>query len=376
MKLLFYKWNSFMNEGVEKGLEQLNIAYDTFFFPLKDWEKDAEFMEVFTNKVKERVYDVVFSINYVPMISDICEIIGIQYVAWVYDSPIHIKDISSLKNTCNKIYFFDRGQVEKYRKDGIEANYMSLAVDTYYWKRQIRKNKNKIFNADVSFVGQLYQTEYSYFLSPMDEYVRGFLEGIINSQRKVYGAYLIPELVTGELLQRMNEQYAKVAVDGFQMGKRELEFLLASEVTFRERYETLALLAKHFQVHWYTSDNVEISNIKKHMYADYNTQMPVIFHNSKINLNISLKTIYTGIPLRALDIMGCAGFLLSNYQVELAEYFVPGEECILYESLGDMYEKCVYYLVNETERQKIALAGYEKVKRDFTFKEQLAKMFI
>jgi len=67
---------------------------------------------------------------------------------------------------------------------------------------------------------------------------------------------------------------------------------------------------------------------------------------------------------------------LSNYQVELAEYFVPGEECILYESLGDMYEKCVYYLVNETERQKIALAGYEKVKRDFTFKEQLAKMFI
>jgi len=31
MKLLFYKWNSFMNEGVEKGLEQLNIAYDTFF---------------------------------------------------------------------------------------------------------------------------------------------------------------------------------------------------------------------------------------------------------------------------------------------------------------------------------------------------------
>lgn len=376
MKLLFYKWNSFMNEGVESGLKQLNIVYDTFFFQLKDWEKDAEFIELFTNKVKECVYDVVFSINYVPMISDICEIIGIQYVAWVYDSPIHIKGISSLKNTCNKIYFFDRGQVEKYQRMGIEARYMPLAVDTNYWENQIRNNSNNVIGADISFVGQLYQTEYSYFLTPMDEYIRGFLEGIINSQKKLYGAYLIPDLITEKLLQQMNEQYAKVAVDGFQMGRKELEFLLAAEVTFRERYENLRLLAKHFQVDWYASDNVEIPNVKKHMYADYNTQMPVIFYNSKINLNISLKTIYTGIPLRALDIMGCAGFLLSNYQVELAEYFVPGEECVLYESMEDMYEKCAYYLANERERQKIALAGYEKVKRDFTFKERLLKMLV
>ena len=38
-----------------------------------------------------------------------------------------------------------------------------------------------------------------------------------------------------------------------------------------------------------------------------------MFANSKVNLNITLRNIKTGIPLRALDIMGAGGFLLTNY---------------------------------------------------------------
>ena len=54
-------------------------------------------------------------------------------------------------------------------------------------------------------------------------------------------------------------------------------------------------------------------------YADYYEQMPKIFRLSDVNLNISLRTIQTGIPLRVLDVLACGGFLISNYQEELAE---------------------------------------------------------
>lgn len=69
--------------------------------------------------------------------------------------------------------------------------------------------------------------------------------------------------------------------------------------------------------------------------------MPKVFKCSKVNLNISLKTIRTGIPLRILDILASGGFVISNFQEELAEYFRLGEEIITY---GDIEE--LYYLVN------------------------------
>ena len=86
--------------------------------------------------------------------------------------------------------------------------------------------------------------------------------------------------------------------------------------------------------------------------------MPLVFSQSKINLNISLKTIKTGIPLRVADVMGCGGFVLSNYQQELEEYFVIGEECVVYENLQDMFLKAQYYLEHEEERKRIAMQDW------------------
>ena len=70
----------------------------------------------------------------------------------------------------------------------------------------------------------------------------------------MYGGYLIPELITDELLAQMNVEYTKVAKDGFVMGRRELEFMLACETTGRERYMALALLSAHYPVDLYSTD--------------------------------------------------------------------------------------------------------------------------
>lgn len=49
------------------------------------------------------------------------------------------------------------------------------------------------------------------------------------------GGYLIPELITQELLNQINEDCKQKKID-FQMGCGELEFMLACETTGRERY--------------------------------------------------------------------------------------------------------------------------------------------
>ena len=102
--------------------------------------------------------------------------------------------------------------------------------------------------------------------------------------------------------------------------------------------------------------------------------MPRVFRESKINLNITLRSITSGIPLRALDIMGAGGFLMSNYQPELAEYFINGQDMVMFDSPEDMQWKIRYYLQRDEERQQIANNGLEKVKKEFSYDIQLAKI--
>lgn len=55
---------------------------------------------------------------------------------------------------------------------------------------------------------------------------------------------------------------------------------------------------------------------------DYYNEMPYVFNNSRINLNITLRSIKSGIPLRAMDICGAGGFLLSNYQADFYDFLL------------------------------------------------------
>ena len=56
-------------------------------------------------------------------------------------------------------------------------------------------------------------------------------------------------------------------------------------------------------------------------------------------LNLTLRSITSGIPLRALDILGCGGFLLSNYQPELCEYFTPDVDFVYFNDMDDLEQK-------------------------------------
>lgn len=376
MNILFFQWHSFMNKGIERALQELQITYDTFFYQQTDWEKDPKLEKQLREKLSNRVYDAVLSVNFAPIVSNVCESMGIRYVAWVYDSPTHIRNVDVMKNSCNEIYFFDRGQAEELKKQGIQGFHMPLAVDTEVFGETIRKSgTKKKYTSDIALVGQLYQTDYAYFTSVLPEYERGYLEGILTAQSKVYGGYLIPELVTDKLLGDMNRIYQKIAQDGFLMGRRELEYMLACEVTGRERFLATKLLSNHFEMALYSGKKDDrLTQTDQRGYADYYSEMPLIFANSRINLNISLKTIRTGIPLRVIDILGCGGFVLTNMQQELYEHFSVGQELEVYENIEDLFQKTKFYLEHDEIRKQIARNGFEKARKEFGFKDRIQKM--
>lgn len=372
-KILFYQWYSFMNPGIEKAFKQLEIEYDILYYQQTDWEEDAIFEEKIEKQIQDNVYDAVFSVNFAPIISKVCQHRGIRYISWVYDSPMHIRNIEVMKNSCNEIYMFDWGQVQEYKKLGVNMEHLPLAVDSEIFNLPMNDEIIKKYSAQISLVGKMYTTDYPKYTSPLSTETKKLLNDMISSQRDVYNDCFIPELLTDELLQKINAEYAKAGLD-FYIEKRELEYMMLCETTSRERTVILSLLSKHFDTHLYTTEKPGIDNLKVHGPVDYYKQMPYIFKLSDINLNISLKSIRTGIPLRCVDVLGCGGFLLSNYQEELVQYLEVGKDCEVYGSFEEMYEKAAFYTKHEELRKQIARNGFMKAQEIFTFRNRIEQM--
>ena len=147
------------------------------------------------------------------------------------------------------------------------------------------------------------------------------------------------------------------------------------QIAETERIRTLNLLAKFYDVDLYTlSDTSPLQGVHIRGGANSLTEMPKIFHLSKINLNMTIKPIQTGLPLRIFDILGCGGFLMTNYQTELTEHFEIGVDLEAYASMDELVDKCAYYLEHEDVRQQIALNGYRKVCEQHTYIHRIKEM--
>lgn len=378
MKLLLYDMGAYTQQDIMETLDRMGISYKNIMYKLEDLSKDAYFEKRVKELLVQDYYDAVFSVNYYPVLADICFAEGIPYLAWSYDSPLNIENIEdTLGYETNYVFFFDRVECEKYWKKGYENVYhLPLAVNTERLdKIRLTAEDWKKYGAEISMVGQLYDTTLPILMMPLDEYEKGYLTAVIEAQMRLYGCYLLPEVLTEKLVDKMNDKYKALGQEKFKLNREGLIVSAAKHITHMERLLLLDILSESYQVQLYGPDKAEeLPKVLWRGSAGYFDEMPRVFKTSKINLNISLKCIQSGIPLRALDIMGSGGFLLTNYQPEIAENFIDGEEVVMYTSLEDAVAKCAYYLEHEEERQQIAERGYKKVKQLFGYEDRLRAM--
>ena len=201
----------------------------------------------------------------------------------------------------------------------------------------------------------------------------------MDAQHLIYGSSLIGDTLTPEILEHLKKAFPYEPDRGSIEAPSYIyeNYLICRKLTSKERFRYLQLIGSAFpgKCRLYTLDqSVFIPGVRNMGIAEYTSEMPQVFRHSKINLNFTLRSIVSGAPLRVLDIMACGGFLLSNYQEDMAEMFVPNEEVVLFESEEDMLDKIAYYLEHDKERKEIARAGRERMKRDYNFVETFRKI--
>lgn len=375
MKILFIEWASFGNADMKDAFIKEGHSIVSFPFSNKDARRDAQIEADLTNRLHETVPDAVFSFNYFPLVSNVCKREGLPYLSWIYDSPYVMLYSYTTVNPCNHIHVFDSALCREFQAAGIRTvHYLPMAANT----ERLDALRADSFSYDISFVGSLYTESHNFFdrMETLSAYAKGYLEGLMNAQMHIQGYNFIQE----SLSPIMGELYQALPMDPNPDGVETREYLYAQyvinrKITGLERLRLLTAITKGHALDLFTLDpSFTLPNLQNHGTADYYSEMPLVFKKSRINLNISLRSIKSGIPLRAFDIMGSGGFLLSNYQEDFLENFTPGEDFVYYESEQDLLQKIDYYLAHEEERQAIAGSGHDKVAAAHTYRDRVREL--
>lgn len=384
MNILFYRYGSICEPDIIASFKHLgfNITEDTREVYNKQL-LPSDCIKGLNELLKQDTYSFIFSINFFPSVSDVCNIWGIPYLCLIVDSPVLELFSTSLANSCNKVFLFDRQLYNDFHHinpDGIFHIPLATNVrDNYATATMASAADRARFSSDISFIGSLYSEKCLYNQITLPEKMSGYVDGLIEAQLLVYGYNFIEECVTPELIEAFCKVRPKLInfPDSMKVDTKAViaQHIISVKVAEQERLRYLKALSEHFNVDLYTgSDTYSMPLIHNRGFAKTNTEMPIIFHQSKINLNLTAKSIRSGLSLRIFDVLGCEGFLITNYQAELPEHFNIGEDLEAYTSLDDLMGKCEYYLSHDKERREIAHNGFEKVKKYHTYDIRLTQM--
>lgn len=370
MNIIFYRYNSVCEPDYIDAFKKVGITV----IENDDGYKSKADIESKMLRLGSMIADnrplFVFSINFFPFVSMLCNRLKVQYVAETVDCPVFELFDKSIGGEYNRIFLFDFKQYDSlvnYNKAGIF--YLPLGAPTQRVTKLLGNTSD--YKYDVSFVGSLYKEKDPFLSTSLSQKQKEKFAGYIDSQseKSSYGLDYIEKSVSDEDIAAL-----KASDKNFYCSDRSVMDLdhfvavndyISPHMAYLERVKLFNYIARKtdYRMHLFTrSDTAELDKkVCVHEGVSTLKEMPFVFRQSKINLNCTMRSIQTGIPQRIWDVLACRGFLITNNQPEIHEYFTVGKHLETYDSDEELLEKINYYLTHDDEREKIANAGYEEV---------------
>lgn len=120
MKIYFYRYGSICEPDVIDSFKRLGLDVDEETIEIsKKNLLPNECVSIVSPKLMNNNYTFVFTINFFPWLSDVCQIVNVVYISLIVDSPVLELYSNSLSNSVNRIFLFDKmlfNEFEPYNK--------------------------------------------------------------------------------------------------------------------------------------------------------------------------------------------------------------------------------------------------------------------
>ena len=378
MKILYLQSNIQQNASIVFALDRMGHNVACYPSPIEDIGKDEGIQKALEAFLKKHRPAFVISTLFDSSVAVITKRLGMKYAVWCMDSPAYSAWTPDAESDHCYIFYFDYREYELKRQSGLKNVYhLPLAADTV-WGEQLGVTDEEIrrYSCDMSFIGSLYTNNLydktiGQFPEDMQESFARLLENsafVWDGQERLHMSSELVENVRTLCPDMFDEPHMP---DEYFLRK----FFMGRKLTHVERTLMMELLAERYDIHLYTRDTEVVpEGVRRFPEIDGSDGALKVFKASRINLNITLRSIASGVPLRVFDIMSMGGFVLSDRQEEISELFEEGKDIVTYRTPEELVDKVDYYLKHEDERAKIAASGYRKVKEQHTYESRLDKI--
>lgn len=384
MKILFV-YSEEISKDIPVSLRRMGYEVEEYTERSDSLALDDKVIDEYVDVITEHYITHAFSIHLIYNLAMAAYKTGIKYISYIWDAPYLrvYTPFGRLKNC----YFstFDKLDCERFKEGGVvNVQYSPLAVDAVNvrkWNKKAEKALQGGYMHDISFLGRLYDNNfYDMNIDKIPSEMQNYFESIFEEVAFRWdGVNRIYEQTGKEVLDyirlknpnfKMRNTYDVDDVRVFEMG-------LIWKIANIERIAVLNTLSESHSVWLYTTSEVDPS-----LLGNVNVGPPVLrgdaatllFAGSKINLNISLKGIEGGTPLRVIEVLAAGGFMITSYCDETAEIFEEDKEIVMFRTPEELFDKVDYYLSHDKERKEIARKGQTKVLECYTLEKKLKKV--
>ena len=384
-RIALYTWKVFNQEDIRDALEENGCIVDIYSEELRYTDKITGEVEHDCDRLCRDLsgYDAVFSLNFFSHLSNVCEKIGVKYIAWTIDSPLITLYDRAVYNDVNYIFIFDKVNYLEIKQMGVKkVFYLPLAVNEGRVSKLLQSDADErlldiLNNSDITFVGSLYERNaYDDIYSSLSPYLRGYFDSVLELALNCPEVDILSESLTVEVLEKL---LASVDFKKDENAFSDLALVfrntfLGFKLARMERIDRLNALSDYYRVSLFSDNHSEeLGNTAQYGQVSYLEEMPYIFNKSKINLNMTIKNIRSGIPLRVWDVLGTGGFLLTNYQIEMSDFF-NDDEIAIYGSREELLYQAEYFMKHEDERETMAANAHRKVKNMHTINHRVSEI--
>ncbi|MCM1154691.1 MAG: glycosyltransferase [Roseburia sp.] len=360
------------------------MGHEVAFYPtpmeeLSGDEAEARRIQTFWKNMR---IDFVISNAFSSVMAQLTHELNMKYAVYGMDSPYYATYLPIFPRYDNcYLFYFDRREYQMLKERGYQnVYYLPLAADVISAQDiSVTDEELKACTCDVSFVGGLYgNNQYDQYIERFPQEMQQIFSQIIEkSAFRWDGEDRVTPFLEPDLLRLIRKICPELYEADYDMPEEYYikSFFLDRKITHVERTLLVKLLAERYDFRLYTWAHEKVpEGVRYFPPISSLTESSKVYYAGKINLNVTLRSIESGVPLRIFEIMSVGGFVLSNWQEGIEELFEEGKEIVTFKSPEEMLEKAEYYLAHDKERIRIGIGGYQKVKNCYTFEHQLEKI--
>ncbi|MEA3417485.1 MAG: glycosyltransferase, partial [Thermodesulfobacteriota bacterium] len=373
VRVLLLTTRYFLMGEIIRAMERLGIKYRLVTISQNELGRQ-DFIKKIIKDIIDFKPDFLFTINHLGMdregiLAQFLARIEMPFASWYVDNPnLIFKRYEKNVTPYCAMFLWDKNNLPDMRDFGFEhLFYMPLGVD----ERRFRPTRNEAnpmphLASDVAFVGN------SMVKKARDTLIKSEVGGGLKSLFK----HIARDYMESE--ERRIEEIIELKYPGLYDDFQKLtgadsanyEAAVNWEATKIYRLERVKKLLPFRPLivgdpHW--PELIDDGLFRYHRELAYYNELPCLYNVATINFNATSRQMKGAVNQRVFDVPACMAFLLTDYQEQMDELFIVGEEVICYKEPDEIGELIKYYLDHESERKQVAEKGYKRVIRDHTY---------